>query len=606
LSHFVHLPEIVFMKHFLLLLFTLSRTVSLSAPSVTYAISFPEPHTHYIEVQMLIEGFREKELAVKMPVWAPGSYLVREFARNVEGFKASSPAGALKAVKKDKNTWSVTPAGEGPVTVSYRVYANELSVRTSFVNEQHGYINGTSVFMYVNGLKHLPLKVKVKPFREWKVISTGLKSGQDKWELLADNYDVLADSPIEIGNHRVFDFTASGTLHHVAMFGEGNYNEDSLKKDMAKIAVSCTSIFGENPNKEYTFIVHNITVPSGGLEHLNSTTLQVNRWTYSPRKNYLQFLSLVAHEYFHLWNVKRLRPVQLGPFDYDRENYTELLWLMEGVTSYYDEHILRRCAFVNEKDFLETFADGISVIENQPGNTVQSVAEASFDAWIKHYRPNENSHNSTISYYSKGQVLGGILDLELLNATGGEKGLDALLRYLYDNYYKNGNKGITETDVEKAANLVAGRSMDHFFRDYINGTNTIDYSRILGYAGLEIRNVNPDSGKASLGAALYEKEGKLLVKNVTKGSAAYIGGLNAEDEIIAANGYRMNNEKLTRLLAGMKPGEKLTVTVSRDDIMRTLEITLNRNTNNRYRISKKENPDPVQEKIYNKWLFAGK
>jgi len=296
-----------------------------SAPALTYTISFSEPHTHYTEVKMIIEGFKGKELNLKIPVWAPGSYLVREFARNVEDFKVNQNGKDVSAEKIDKNTWNIKSNGNGAVEINYKVYANELSVRTSFVNDQHAYLNGSSIFMYVDGLKDLGSTLIIKPYKDWKQISTGLKSGKDKWELLANNYDQLADSPIEIGNQKIFDFTAAGTLHHVAMFGEANYNEDSLKKDMARIVEGATAVFGENPNKEYTFIVHNITIPSGGLEHLNSTTLEVNRWTYTPKKNYNDFLSLVAHEYFHLWNVKRLRPVQLDPFYYDKENYTTLL-----------------------------------------------------------------------------------------------------------------------------------------------------------------------------------------------------------------------------------------------------------------------------------------
>jgi predicted metalloprotease with PDZ domain len=582
----------------------MSLVRSVAAPSVSYTVSFPEPHTHYLEVTLRIEDYREPRLRLKMPVWAPGSYLVREFARNVEEVKATVKGQPVTVEKSDKNTWVVPVNAQGPVEVRYKVYANELSVRTSFVNEEHGYINGTSVFMYADGLKELPLTLKVIPHPSWKVISTGLRKGSGMWDLKAADYDELADSPIEIGNHKVFDFTAAGTLHHVAMFGEGNYNADTLRKDMARIAEACTKVFGDAPNKEYTFIVHNITVPSGGLEHANSTTLQVNRWTYVPGKSYNQFLSLVAHEYFHLWNVKRLRPVQLGPFDYDRENYTSLLWVMEGFTSYYDEHILRRTGIVSENEYLETLAGDISSLENQPGSRVQSAAESSFDAWIKQYRPNENSYNTTISYYSKGLVLGALLDLELLNATSGEKGLDEVMRYLYDNFYRKGNKGITEADMEKAVEAVAGKSMQQFFADYVYGTKVPDYTRAFSFAGLDIRNTNPDTAKAYLGANLTEKEGRLMVKNVLRGTSAYEGGLNVDDEIIAADGYRMSNDKLSRLIAGKKPGDKVRITVSRDDVIREYTLTLKSNTTLRYKISRKEKPSPEQEKVYRKWLFA--
>ena len=428
-------------------------SILIAVPSESYAqikmdytLSMSKPYTHYFEVETKVTGLRKAYIDFLMPVWAPGSYLVRDFPKNVEFFKASDESGKnLKFEKINKYTWRVYSHNSDEVKLSYDVYAYEASVRTSFLDEAHGYLNGSSVFMYIENMKDLPSTLKIIPYKDWKKVSTGLNPVEGKkFTFRSPNYDILADSPIEIGNQDIINFKASGVDYSVAMYGKGNYNADTLKKYMTKVIEAETNIFNENPNKHYVFIIHNLTNGSGGLEHLNSTTLEVNRWIYS---NLTRFLSLVAHEHFHLWNVKRIRPIALGPFNYESENYTTLLWEMEGVTSYYSNLILRRTNIITPDNFLNNISGGISYVENTPGNNVQSASEASFDAWIKAYQPNENSYNTTISYYSKGAIIGMLLDLEIMNATDGKKNYDDVLKYLYNEYYKKLKRGFTKNRI---------------------------------------------------------------------------------------------------------------------------------------------------------------
>ena len=339
------------MRNFLLALLTLFTAFTGQAQSIQYALSMPKPQNHYYQVEMELTDFKGAELDVKMPVWAPGSYLVREFAKNVDLVKAYDEKGTeLKVNKVNKNTWRIAKGSAKTVKVKYEVYAFELSVRTSFLDMTHGFVSGSGVFMYVDGHKEQKGKVEVFPHADFKVITTALKQNPDgvtkdgSKSFVFDTYDQLVDCPIEIGNQTVFSFTAAGLLHTVAMYNFGNYDVPRLKKDMAKVVEAATGVFGQNPNKEYTFIIHNVIDAQGGLEHTNSTVLSVNRWTYEG-DDYVDFLKLVAHEYFHLWNVKRVRPVELGPFDYDNENYTSLLWVMEGFTSYYEKLILLRAGY---------------------------------------------------------------------------------------------------------------------------------------------------------------------------------------------------------------------------------------------------------------------
>ncbi|HYG50755.1 MAG TPA: hypothetical protein VD905_07615, partial [Flavobacteriales bacterium] len=359
-------------------------SITTYSQALAYKLELTEPHKHYYYVTMTVEGWKKNTLDVKMPVWAPGSYLVREFAKGVDYVKANSGGSTLTVAKTDKSTWQIKTDGKSKIEIRYNVYAFETSVRTSYLDASHGFVSGSSVFMYIPEMKVNSGTLEIVP-GSFKRISTTLKNVNVNTFAYA-NMDELYDCPIEIGNHEEFDFMAGGCRHRVAMYGEGNYEVEKLKKDMAVVCEEATKVWGENPNKEYLFIIHNLTVGSGGLEHASSTTLDVSRNTYSPA-SYTGFLSIVAHEYFHLWNVKRLRPAGLFPYDYDKENYTDLLWVAEGFTSYYDELLLKRAGYYDEGGYIRSLNSTLASVENTPGSKVQSAAESSFDAWIKGYRP---------------------------------------------------------------------------------------------------------------------------------------------------------------------------------------------------------------------------
>lgn len=477
----------------------LGNAATALAAELRYTLSMPAPHTHYFEVEAELTGAKKNFIDFTLPVWAPGSYLVREFAKNIEDFEATDKTGkTLRSEKIDKNTWRVYSNKADAVRVKYDVYAYELSVRTSFLDASHGYVNGTSVFMYPEGYQNLSGTLVVKPYSGWGKVSTGMKS-TGNFTYTFPNYDILADSPLEIGNHQVYSFTTAGVPHEVAVYGEGNFDPKRLMDDMQKVTAEAVSVIGELPVDRYLFIVHNLHKGGGGLEHLNSTTLQTSRWSYGTDAGYNGFLSLVAHEYFHLWNVKRLRPLPLGPFDYNQENYTDLLWVSEGITSFYDDLIVRRSGFTSPQRYLDIVAGSINSVENTPGNKVQTVAESSFDAWIKFYRRNENSNNAEVSYYTKGGVLGQLLNMEVMEATGGDKTLDDVMRYMYNRYYKQLGRGFKEEEFKEGVEKVSGRSMDAFFRDYVNGTKTPDYNAYFDAAGLRLVNVNEGSNTPGWG-----------------------------------------------------------------------------------------------------------
>lgn len=560
------------MKNFLFTLVLLFNSVLLIGQKINYKLKMPNPQSHYFEVEMILEGFKEKQLELKMPVWAPGSYLVREFSKNVNQVIAfDENKTAIKTIKTAKNTWQLQNASKGKkIIVKYEVYAFELSVRTSFLDLTHGFVSGSGVFMYVNSHQQLPGQLEIIPYYEFKVISTALplstisisSDGSKVFDFL--NYDHLVDCPIEIGNQVEFQFMASGVKHTVAMYGDGNFDVDKLKVDMPKVIEAETQVFGENPNKDYLFIVHNVVDGQGGLEHMNSTTLSVNRWSYSGA-DYLGFLNLVAHEYFHLWNVKRFRPIELGPFDYDKENYTSLLWVMEGFTSYYDELIMRRAGLMSQEEFISKVQNSINYVEGSVGSRVQSVAHASFDAWIKAYRPNENSSNTTMTYYSRGQIIAAVFDLMIVDKYKGKKCLDDFMRYVYVKYAKELKRGITDQEFKQELEKFLEMDLAMFYAKYIDGTEIIPYAEYFSKVGIDV--IYSGSKKPSFGASVRQEGGNVIVKNVRSGSSAEMAGISVNDEIIACNGFRVNQGSLESTMNALKENEQVELLLSRDDIL---------------------------------------
>ena len=558
-------------------LLTLS-SLQLLAQEIRYKLSMPDPNNHYFHVEMELSNFKEKELQVKLPVWAPGSYMVREFSKHVNIVRASNENGkALKVDKSDKNTWVIQTEKSSKIKVAYEVYAFDLTVRTSFLDHTHGYVNGTSVFMYVAGHKNLAGRLDVYPHHTFADVATALKPAADGlaadgvFSFRFDHYDQLADCPIEIGNHEKFDFMAAGIKHRVVIYGEGNHDVERLKKDMARICEATTAVFGSNPNDDYLFIIHNTENGGGGLEHMNSTTLNVRRFSYEGSR-YLGFLSLVAHEYFHLWNVKRLRPIELGPFDYDKENYTSLLWVMEGFTSYYDELLLRRANFYTKEQYLRDLFNTINSVENQPGNKIQPVAHASFDAWIKLYHPHENSYNTTISYYSKGQLIGAVIDAMIISSTQGKKSLDDFMRLLYDKYYIKAQRGFREEEFKKDLEVFIGKNLDGFFADYIHGTLPLKYEEAFASIGINV--IKQEKTEAFFGTSLSENNGKLTVTRVQSNSAAEKAGISAKDEIIAVNGFRTNQSGFNEFIGRIQVGDAFEVMISRDGKIMNLKANM--------------------------------
>lgn len=583
------------------------NTANQAAPDIFYTVSMPKPWTHLLEVQMNVNWTQMPDkLEVKMPVWTPGSYLVREYARHVQDFKATDQTGkALMWEKINKNTWQIDTRGAKNVRVGYNVYANELTVRTNELNYEHAFFTPAALLMFPKGHLNAPSTVKVNPYGNWKV-ATGLKAVPNpknearlRNTFRAENFDILYDAPFEVSNFVERTFTVGGKPHRYVITGEGNYDLDKMVADTTKIIEETAKIFGELPYDDYTFILN--LRGGGGLEHLNSTALQWDRWGFRGDR-YTAFLSLVAHEFFHLYNVKRIRPIPLGPFDYENENYTKLLWVAEGATSYYEGVLMNRAGIVKPDYIFRNEANVLEDLQRQPGRFQTSLEEASFDAWIKYYRRDENAVNNQISYYSKGDVVNFLLDLRIRQASNGAKSLDDVMRYLYDEFYKK-DKNFSSEDYQRIAEMMAGTSLREFFNSYVSGREEIKADPILEGIGMRLIESRAESNAAYFGANLRDADGMgLTVASVPANTPAYEWGVNAEDLIVAVDGYRVTSRGMMDFyLSERKANDKIKLTVFRHNRLREIPVTLGKTPASGYRIVPVANPNETQSRLYRQY-----
>lgn len=539
-----------------------------------------------------------------MAVWTPGSYLIREYAKNVEGVSALSDKGKnLDISKTNKNTWLLDPAGSKSATISYRVYAYELAVRNCYLDDEQGYVNPASVFLYAKGNEIKKARLKVILPSGWSKVITALKpAGTSGTEFDIENLDEFIDSPILCGNPELIDFEAGGVKHRIAFQGRANVNQERIKSDFTKIVEAQKSLFGHHPCQNYTFIVHHVAQGGGGLEHSHSSSLQTNPSTYESESAYQNFLGLVSHEYFHLWNVKRLRPHPLGPFDYDNENYTSMLWFSEGFTSYYDDFFLYRAGIKKKEKFLDVVASNISRVESVPGMYNQSLSEASMDAWIKYYRPNENSQNSQSDYYTKGAAIGTLLDLMILKETKGAQCLDDLMRDMYGEFYLKKNTGFTESDFQNAlAKKIGAAKAKDFLIRYIDGLEKPNWAEIFGAFGIRLTDRNELSRPLTLGLKL-QGSGRVVVQGISKTGPAYHSGIYVGDEIISIGDRKLETPDVSSLLNGMKAGEKVQVMYNRGGQVRSAEIEVTPDPGRSFRLEWMDKANAEQEMLRSKWL----
>jgi len=579
--------------------------------AVRYRVSMPQPHSHLFQVEARFPAADDALTAV-LPVWTPGSYLVREYARHLQDITCATEDGeALPIQRLDKRSFRVASKGR-PVLFRYRVYANELTVRTSHLDGSHGYFNGATLFLYAEAMRAREHRVRIEAPSGWQTFVALEQQGE---EHVAADYDELVDSPFEIGPHTPLSFNAAGVPHQVVVWGDSPADRDRLLGDMQRVCEAEAKLFGGLPLKRYLFLVYLTDKGRGGLEHKASTALLFPRQGFTNPKGWEDFLTLAAHEYFHLWNVKRIKPKALVPFDYSQEVYTQLLWAFEGTTSYYDNLLVRRAGLMSAARYLTRIGETLTALHGTPGRKVQTLADASFNAWIKHYRPDENSPNSAISYYLKGELVALLLDLELRRATQDAKSLDDVMRLLWTRY--GDERGVPEDGVEAAAKEVAGRDLGAFFDRALRTTEELDYSA-FAHVGLEarfrVRESPGDKGGTQPrwkgnelrphGWLGVTTKGQNAVATVLDGSPAMAAGLYPDDEVLALDGYRVDGNSLQQRTEEKRPGDAVTLTLFRREKLLTVPVTLGTKPSDAVYLARVEKPTDQQKAAYQSWLGA--
>jgi predicted metalloprotease with PDZ domain len=576
---------------------------------VRYKVSMLRANAHYIDVTAEIPVPPDTDvggLRLAMPVWTPGHYLVEEFARHVLEVKAFDVASGkeLAVNKLEKSLWSVAQGGAKKIRVEYPVYAFDYSVSGSYIDRLHAIINGAGVFLYPLGMQDMPVRLVLEPLPEWKVVSTGLQA-VSKWEFSAPNYDVLVDSPLEIGNQEVHSFKVGAAEYDVSIFGSGPVDQAKFVADIRKIVEKTVPIFGSVPFERYVFLVNFTDATGGGLEHLNSTVCFTRRLRLLPKEEYDRSLGTYSHEFFHTWNVKRMRPEGLGPFDYSSEVYTKSLWIAEGITNYYDDLILRRARIYSVEEYLDAFVYNLNVMRSLPGSRFQSAEEASFDTWTKYYRPDENSPNVTSSYYDQGAVIGWMLDMVIRGETRGRRSLDDVMKRIYDQIYLKEGRGYTDEEFEAACSQLGGGGVEKIFDDRVRGRKDVDFGRFLAYAGLRLASKDDSAPeKGFLGVKLNSEGGRTTVVTELPGSPAEAMGLAVNDEILAVGGFRVSSEKLTFSIGMMKPGENFNLTVARNGRLMELNGEAGKKPVFEYRIQPTKEATSGEKALFKGWLLA--
>jgi len=563
-----------------------------------YRIAPRDVHAHLFEVDCTIDDPAASGQRFALPSWTPGSYLIREFARHVVSARATSGGRPVGIRKVAKDTWQTVPC-TGPLTVTLDVYAYDLSVRTAYLDAARGYFNGTSVFLCPEDRAGAPCTVEIVAPREpsaarWRVATTLPREGAAPWGFGiygARDYDELVDHPVEMSDFAHFAFDAGGATHDVVVSGRARFDAPRLARDLQRVCQWQCDLFGgakgsRAPFDRYLFQVTAVGDGYGGLEHRSSTSLLCSRRDLpapgvdSITDDYRGFLGLASHEYFHSWNVKRIKPAAFVPYDLAREGYTRQLWAFEGITSYYDDLALVRSGVIDAASYLELLGRTASAVLRTPGRRVQSVGDASFDAWIKYYRPDENTPNAGVSYYAKGALVALALDLTLRRDGSS---LDALMRELWRRYGET-RVGVPEDGIARLAAELAGRDLAGFFAACVDGTDEIPLAELLASHGVKLalrpsdgpkdRGGKPGAGNAprtSLGATW---NAELRLQHVFAGGAAQAAGLAAGDTLVAFDGLKASADRLDACAREGRPGDRIAIHAFRRDELfeTTLEL----------------------------------
>jgi len=585
-----------------LLLFKPPVVFAQSQDPVQFTVTMPNPADHTFHVVMECKVGPHETARFKMPAWSPGYYQIMDFEAFVSNFQVTDQDGKkLFWDKKEKNEWHVEKAKATSVHIEYDVLTTREFVGTSFLDKEHGYIVPAGICMYPENEIKRPVEITIKPDANWKNVATGLDliSGKN-FTYTAPDFDILYDSPILIGNlEELPAFEVKGISHRFIGYKMGDFDRAKFMQDLKKMVTEASGLIGDIPYKHYTFL--GIGPGRGGIEHLNSTAVSFDGAQLSNPAARLQILAFLTHEYFHHYNVKRIRPVELGPFNYDKGSKTNMLWVSEGLTVYYEYPVLNRAGLMTETEALDAFRSLIVSLETQPGRLYQSLAQASAETWSDGPSGRVNDEfNKTISYYVKGPIVGLMLDFKIRHETNNKKSLDDVMRTLYQDFYQKQNRGFTETEFRKVCEKIAGTSLDEIFH-YVYTTKELDYVKYFGYAGLNIDVKPKQLPGAYLGIKAKMQNDSLVVSSVDWDSPAWKAGVRKGNVIVHVDGKLATETDIAYIFPDKKAGDKINLSLIKNDTKVDYSIILSAKSERSFAIAPMPNPDKLQAAILKDW-----
>lgn len=578
-------------------------------PEVRHTLSFPDKHNQYVHVRSEFEA-QAGPIELLMPAWTPGSYLIRDFSANLERLVVTGPAGQrLDTVKASKNRWLVDLPEAGPLTIEYDVWAGGVNVAESWVEASKALLNGAGLFLYNGQTRNIPQTVKVVLPPDWASIHTSLGRLEDETRFVAKDYDELVDSPFLLGNTVEVSFE-TGEGSYALVLSEENRFWDSRQaaQDLARIVETQEALWGGSPfDRKYLFL--NVFMEKfGGLEHDHSTVMMCNPWQMRSREDYIKWLGLASHEFFHAWNVRRLRPRALAEYDYQKEVHTRELWLAEGLTSYYDNLLLFRAGLIEVGEYFDLVAEEIRNYETTPGREVRSAELASFDTWIKHYKPDNNKLNNTISYYRKGALIGFVTDMALRRETDSRSSLDDVMRMMYSRYGESGEAGYPPGAFEDIVEELGGRTLRERVEAMLKTTADPDIDGALDWYGLALQrssaNSSGEQARAGMGVGWTVSGSSLLAEHVLLGYAGAEAGILPGDELLAIDGFRVTPADFSKLLTNLLPGDRVELTLARQGRLLTVPLTVGTEIPDRYVIVTRKNIKNREKRRLEAWLGA--
>ena len=564
---------------------------------ITYHLGWSQPNSHFLEIEMQLQSPDSTGVEVRIPAWRPGRYIIQNYAKNIIDFQAADATGKPLPFRKiDKGTWRIEAPASGQVIVRYKYYAHQLDAGSSFLDDTEAYINPITCFMYSPGREMQPVQLSIHKPEGWR-IATALPRDSASGDFTSENYHELVDNPILISpSFRLLSFKEKGARFDMAFQGEAHLDSTKIIADVRKIVAAQIDIMQVVPFAHYLFMYHLLPYDFGhGVEHKNSTSIVMGPADFANERFYRGFLSVTSHEFFHVWNVERIRPQALYYPDYSRENYTSTLWIYEGITSYFSGVAMLRAGFTQRDKYIQGWAGTFKSMDNTYARKLTSAAMVSWDAWTKGY--GNAPPNAYYSFYSAGRLLGFLLDLQIRHVTKNKKALADVMQFLYANYAQK-QRGVPEDGLQHTIEAITGKSFAAFFEDYVYGTKAINYNRFLEYAGLElVKSKDEKSPPVFLGLRLQNNDGQAKIANVAPESPAFRAGLDIDDILLAFDGRRVNAENMTMLLKQYAAGDTLRVTIFHRERLRTLPVVLEKARPGKYEIEELEKANKLQKKI---------